>query len=400
MVSGVSAVVRRLRARQSEIEKAIFTCVREVVPDAAGNPGTEYVEGLRNAVGAAVEFGLAGIERGERSPSSVPVEAVEQARRAARSGVSLEAVLRRYIVGHALLWDYVMEEADRVGRSSGLREMSRAQASLLDQLVIAVTREHVAELQRAGRSREYLLLDRVRMLLGGGHPGGGIPPGGLDPDLDYDLNGHHLGVIVRGAGDDLALWDLARDMNRRLLSVACDQGTVWAWFGGHRILRVADFECALSAQTDGRGERELSSDVSFAVGEPGSGLEGWRLTHRQAQAALSVALLRPQRLTRYADVALLAAALNDDTLARSLIEIYILPLEDVRGGGPVLRETLRAYLAAERNVSSAAVALGVARSTAVNRLRTIEQRLDRTLHPCPAELEVALHLDRVKPFGN
>jgi hypothetical protein len=31
----------------------------------------------------------------------------------------LEAVLRRYIVGHALLWDYVMEEAVRVEGACG-----------------------------------------------------------------------------------------------------------------------------------------------------------------------------------------------------------------------------------------------------------------------------------------
>ena len=48
--------------------------------------------------------------------------------------------------------------------------------------------------------------------------------------------------------------------------------------------------------------------VSSAIGEPGKGLDGWRLTHRQAQAAMRIALRRPQRLTRYADVALLAVA--------------------------------------------------------------------------------------------
>ena len=98
-------------------------------------------------------------------------------------------------------------------------------------------------------------------------------------------------------------------------------------------------------------------------------------------------------LTRYGDVALLAGALKDEALARALLEIYIAPLDDGRGGGPVLRATLRAYLAAERSVSSAAAALGVVRRTVENRLSTIEARLGRSLHPCPAELEVALELD-------
>jgi PucR C-terminal helix-turn-helix domain/GGDEF-like domain len=393
MVNGVGVVVGRLRARRGEIEEAIFTRVREVVPGPAGDPDSEYVEGLRAAVAAAVEFGLVGIERGVESSLSIPSEAVAQAHRAARNGVSLEAVLRRYIVGHALLWDYVMEEADRVdlaGRASGLREILRAQASLLDRLVIGVTREHGGELQRAGRSREQRLFERVRMLLAGERVDG--------VELGYELDAEHLGVIARGRGSREILRGVAEGLDRRLLSVTGGEGTVWAWLGSQRVLQMGDLERVLSAQTtrlgDGGGATgRLFVDVSFAVGEPARGLEGWRLTHRQAQAALLVALRRPRRLTRYRDVALLAAALGDETLARSLIDMYLSPLEDSRGGGAVLRQTLRAYLAAERNTSSAAAALGVVRKTVESRLRTIEEKLGRSLHPCPAELEVALRLD-------
>jgi hypothetical protein len=399
MGSGVGVVVRRLRARQEEIERAVFARVREAVPDQAGDVDSEYVRGLRVAVGAAVEFGLTGIEQDGES-TEIPREAAAQAQLAARSGVSLEAVLRRYIVGHALLWDYVMEEADRLqrtGRSSGLREMSSAQAALLDRLVVGVTREHMAELQRAGRSREQRLLERVRMLLAGEQPAGDAARGVLEPDLDYDLDGEHLGVIARGAGGGAMLRDLARSLDRRLLSVAYDEGTVWAWLGGRQALSSGAFEHALSIAGDRPGvdlkDAAGEGDVSFVVGEPGRGPEGWRLTHRQAQAALLVSLRRPRSLTRYVDVALLAAVLGDATLARSLTEIYLSPLEDGRGGGSVLREALRAYFAAERSASAAAVALKIARSTFESRLRTIEERLGCSFRLCPVELEVASQLD-------
>ena len=82
--------------------------------------------------------------------------------------------------------------------------------------------------------------------------------------------------------------------------------------------------------------------------------EGWRLTHREAQAALLVAQHSPQPLTRYLDVALEAAALQDDALADSLIERYLLPLDDMRIGGQAARRTLRALFDTEYNVSSAA----------------------------------------------
>jgi hypothetical protein len=42
--------------------------------------------------------------------------------------------------------------------------------------------------------------------------------------------------------------------------------------------------------------------------------------------------------------------------------------------------------------------LGVVRKTVESRLRAVEQRLGRTLHPCPAELEVALALDELAPL--
>lgn len=100
-------------------------------------------------------------------------------------------------------------------------------------------------------------------------------------------------------------------------------------------------------------------------------------------------------MTHYADVALLASVLRDEMLARSLIEIYLAPLECQRDGGRMLRDTLRAYLAAGRNASSAAAALGVARNTLESRLRTIEQSLTLPLSACLSELEVALRFEEL-----
>jgi GGDEF-like domain/PucR C-terminal helix-turn-helix domain len=390
MGRAVGIVVRRLRARQGEIEQAIFARVREVVSAPADDP--EYLDGLRGAVAGAVEFCLAGLERGDGFPAEIPAQAVAQARRAARSGVSLDKVLRRYIVGNALICDYIMQECDSVeprGRVSG-RELLRAQAAQLDRLVIGVTREHVAELQRASRSHEHRLLERIRMLLAGEDGGEGAAPSTLDAELDYQLEGEHLGVIARGAGAVDAMHKLALSLDRRLLCVARGEELVWAWLGGRRALDVATLARIVP-------EAQPGSDVRLAVGEPARGFEGWRRTHRQAQAAMLVAARRPRALTRYGDVALLAAVLKDHALGSALVEIYLTPLERSRDGGQILRKTLRAYLAAERNASSAAVALGVARSTVERRVGAVEACLGRTLHPCPTELEVALQLDALTP---
>jgi DNA-binding PucR family transcriptional regulator len=100
-------------------------------------------------------------------------------------------------------------------------------------------------------------------------------------------------------------------------------------------------------------------------------------------------------VVRYREVALLAAALRDDVLSSSLNEIYLAPLAQERDGGATLRQTLRAYFAAERNVSSAAARLEVSRKTVRSRLRAIEQRVGRSLDACAAEMEIALRLQRL-----
>ncbi len=385
-------VVGRLRARRGEIVEAIFARVRDDAFGAVGARDAEYLAGLRAAVAAAVGYTLAGIERGDEGVGPVPVVAVEQARRAARVGVSLDTVLRRYVVGSALLEEFVLEEADRgeqaehPGAREALRGALRMQASALDRLLEAITGEYRGELARAGRSPEQRRAQRVRGLLAGS----GVLELSELAELDYELDAWHLGVIARGAGAREAVDGLAVSVDRRALCVISGEETVWAWLGGYRRLEMVALDRALS----GLGE------VSFAVGESARGLAGWRLTHQQAQAALVVALRRPRQLTRYADVALLASALKDEALAGALVDIYVVPLEDDRGsgsgnGGVVLLQTLRAYLVAERNVSSTAAALQIARRTVENRLHTIEERLGRTLHPCPVEIEVALELDRI-----
>jgi PucR C-terminal helix-turn-helix domain len=422
-------VVGRVRARRDELVRAILLRVRSDAFERTGEKDTEYLAGLRGAVAGVVDYALEGTKRGEGWSGAVPVVACEQARRAARVGVSLETVLRRYVVGHTLLEELVLEEAERGGspdEKGVLRGALRAQASVLDRLLVAITSEYEDELARVGRSPERRLLVLVRGLLAGEHAddgGGGDGGVELGNGLGYELAGEHVGVIARGVGARGVLRALAGGLDRRLLCVGCDEVTVWAWLGGRHRLEMAVLERAISGDQrarslgvvgaaaaagggvgeDGAGG-DLSGGVVFAVGEPARGYGGWRLTHQQAQAALLVALRRQRReprvLTRYADVALLASVLKDEMLARTLVETYLSPLDDSHSRGRVLRQTLRAYLAAEHNASSAAAILNVTRHTIQSRLRTIEQTLGRELHTCLAEIEIALRLEELNNPDN
>jgi len=133
-------------------------------------------------------------------------------------------------------------------------------------------------------------------------------------------------------------------------------------------------------------------DLAVGIGELGKGREGWRRTHFQAAAALSIARRTTRNVARYAEHVLTASIQHNDLLVGSLHELYLAPLGAEPDGGELHLTTLRAYFGARRNSSSAAEALGVNRRTISNRLRAIEARLECPLDGIWAELETALRL--------
>lgn len=372
-----TVMAERLLARRAEIEKATLTRVYALV-DPAQRKGPEYAHGLRAAVSAALDHGFEALRRSEERPPPIPAVLLAQARLAARGGISLDTVLRRYFAGYTLFGDFVIQEADAEGwlQGAALQRLLRAQAAIFDRLLAAVSEEYGREERGRLQSAEQRRADRVKRLLDG-EP--------LDStDLGYDLSAHHVGILAVGPNADQAVSERSRELDRRLLLVRRGEGTVWAWLGANRAFDPNEFEY-LAAPASDRG-------VTLAVGEPAEGVPGWRLTHRQARAALPIAVRSGSPVVRYEEVALLASILRDDLLVTSLEELYLAPLRRERDGGTVARETLRAYFQAERNVSSAAAALGVSRQAVGNRLRAIELCLGRSLGSCAIELEIALRL--------
>jgi DNA-binding PucR family transcriptional regulator len=169
--------------------------------------------------------------------------------------------------------------------------------------------------------------------------------------------------------------------------LAKGENTVWAWLGGRAPICVTELLAGLADSAPG---------TRFAVGEPGFGLAGWRLSHRQANAAFAVALRSRAKVVRYGDVCLLAAAVQDEVLWMSLHQLYLLPLATERDDGESFRTTLSAYFGAHRNAASTAARLGVSRQTVSARLRTAEARIGMPLTECAQELELALRMHELE----
>jgi hypothetical protein len=293
--------------------------------------------------------------------------------------------LRRYFAGHTLIDDFIVVAADReelVGPAD-LKRLLRSQAAIVDRLLAEVSKAYTEEAGRRPQSAERRRAERIERLLGGE---------ALDTaGLGYDFEGSHLGLLAFGEGADQAIAGLARSLDARALTLRREEGIHWAWLGSRRRLDPQELKALAT--------RELPAKLTLAIGEPGEGISAWRLTHRQAREALSVALRSGEAVERYAEVALLASALQDDLLRIALRELYLAPLEAERDGGAVLRETLRAYFAAERTTTSTAEIVGVTRKTVTARMNRVEQRLGRPIDVCAAELEIALRLEELSALG-
>lgn len=366
-----------LRARLPELRAAVVTRVH-AFDDPAAVPDPAYREGLGAALPAAVEYAIECLEAGEMRRPELPVEVLAQARLDARDRVPLDLATRRYLAVSTLFGDFLAAEAEAAGvPSAALRGLLATQATRLDEMLAAIGAEHAREVRNRPTTAGERRRECVKRLLAGELVGHG--------ELGYDLDGEHVALMARGDGAKELLRALAARLDRRLLVVRREEDPLWAgWLGGRRPMSTEEVVRVL-------GEIAFA-DVVITVGEPGAGLEGWRFSHAQAKAALPIADRGGCPVVRFVDVAVEAAIVRDELSALSLRRRYLEPLESARDGGELARRTLRAYFAAERNVSATAAALGVDRRTVRNRLTTIEGLLGRPLNGSAVDMEVALRL--------
>jgi hypothetical protein len=346
------------------------------------NRDVEYLESLADTVNKGVRYGIEVLAVGEERAAEVPLAVIMQARLAARIRIPLETVLRRHLAAKTRLNDFVLEEASGMADCDPplLRAAMASQGAAFERMVAIATEEYGQEARARPSSHEARQVERARRLLAGEL---------VDPSvLDYELQGHHLGLFARSPEAPLLVRRLAGELGCRSLILAPSGEELWAWLGGTREPLDAKVVRDWIA-------REGSPGLALGMGEPKSDRDGWRLTHEQARSAVWVAQAKAVPVVEYAEAALLASMGRDAVLTTTLQERYLLPLAKARGDGKVLRATLRSYFQADKNSSCAAASLGVSRQTVSNRLRTAEQCIGQPLDECADALNVALSLEEL-----
>ena len=327
--------------------------------------------------------------RRDTLPISCPAQDAAAARTVARVG-ELEAFAYGYRAGQVTLWEAwfsLIEDSDLEG---GERRVLLARGSdfffryadLLADYVTTICRDEMLQLRSNGSQGRF---DAVKALLEGD------PMPATSGALDLDLRQYHLGLIAWGEDAEPAARKLATELGRPLVVVAPIPDICWGWISGARPL--TDDE----RRRIERFRPPAGAGLALGLGEHGE--YGFRTTHRQAQRARLLAPDSVPSVTLYSDVTVEALASENPEEARSFIARELGAINDDSTSSKRIRETLRAYFAAEHNAASAAATIGIHQQTVANRLRAAEERLGHPIGARRVELELALRLRRTLGSG-
>ena len=328
-----------------------------------------------------------------------PTAALEYARRLAQRGVPATDLVRAYRVGQARFLRHCIDElmrqaeGDHVeGRST--HWMVERVSDSIDRVVEQVVAAYEGAREHWVQNRSAVLAMRVRSLLAGEN----LDLEVAEAALGYRLRQRHLGVVLWAERQDadrdpLGRLDrvasalaLAAGSQGGSLFVPCDETSAWAWLAitPGAVLRRDDPEVVI-------GQPEAT--VSVALGEPASGVDGFRRTHRQALRAQSVALAaRPTRIrvTHFVDVAPVAMMCNDIESAREWVGETLGPLAVDSERHERLRETARVFLQTGGSYTATADQLFLHRNTAQYRVQKAEELRGRPLREGRLDVELAL----------
>jgi hypothetical protein len=312
------------------------------------------------------------------------------ARACARIGVPAASVLRSYQRGHELVWhwwsgqveQHVSDAESRAAVTARLAELLMAYVSS----GMAVTVEvHAAETARETAGGSWRRRDAVLEIV---ENRARHAASRLSVLLGHDLSRWQLGFVAWLPRDDADDWTglesavrtwATAATGRRPLLVAVDGRMVWGWVEG-------------TAPPVWSAAPPPLRQLRVAVGQPGRGLEGFRLSHREATLARGLA----DRLTgpelRYSELATVALLREDPDLRSRYVESALGDLARVGARESVLRATVRAHLRAGENVRAVARELHLHRNTVQQRLDQAEQLRGRPLAEDRLTLAVALEM--------
>ena len=312
-------------------------------------------------------------------------------------GIGIEHMLRSIHVAHAAAAGVLLDAAERlVPEAQRFSEMRRINESLFG-IVDILTKRMADEYARAHEawltSSVALRMEIVEDLL----HGNSVPMDRATRILDYDLSRWHLAVIVwTEAAMPAEPIQIRAAASETLVTAGCTSALVlplgahrvWAW--GSRTSQPPEAAMPTASPPPG---------VRLAIGTPGSGVDGFRNSHRQAAEAARVGGMstRDAWWFCYEDLDVVAMLSADLPAACEFVARELGDLADSTESVTVVRRTLKHYLDRDRSLAGAAADLQVARNTVAYRVQRAEQLRGRPATVRRLQLHAALTL--AEEFG-
>lgn len=214
--------------------------------------------------------------------------------------------------------------------------------------------------------------------------------------LGHDLSLQQTGIVLsfgqrplspeRLSSAERLLRDVAAELGAAVLIVPSGASELWAWLGS-RTVPALERVRAFGSRLDALG-------LGLAIGDPHPGIEGFRLSHREAVRTEETMRTQstPHAVTFYAAVAAVALVSGDTAHTRTFIAAELGSLADDDDVARRLRLTVRTYLELGLSITATAQALHLHTNSIRYRLRQAEQRRGRPLAERRFELEFALRL--------
>ena len=385
----VSRTAAALAGEMAGLSEHLVARMLHEIPELDGDPALAGL--LRVSVEDNIRLAMDRFSVGERQPQAPPASALEYARRLAQRGVPVSALLRAYRLGQAecqqlMLEAFARDTDDPAAIVAATIEFSAATFAYIDGISEQVVQAHSEERRRWLLTSAATRSAQVTTVLAGD----ALDVGQAERLLGYDLGRRHLGLVGWCDPGPDALRLLGREVRRVATDLGClgdplvvpaDAATVWAWL-------------PLPRAGDPRAVATATPGLRLAVGEPGTGLEGFRASHRQALAARAVALGADERsstaVTTYAEAGLVALLRTDVGDLAAWVRGVLGDLAKDDEPHARLRETVRVLLAHQGSHTAAAAELSLHRNTVLYRARKAEEARGRPLDDGRLDVEVAL----------
>lgn len=397
VASAVSDAAQRLTLRRDELTAGLLTLfAAQIAP-------LQHDDQLLGLLAASTEENVVSalhvLEHGiDARGLDAPNAAKTYARRLAQRGIPVSALLRSYRLGHAAVYELLLQELNRdadldpvVAGAAGV-SLSRITASYVDTVSEVVVAEYEAELQAWSENHAAMRAARIRALLDGGP----VDVAAAEGKLGYRLSSTHLCALVWFGPGHVPQGDELVQLER----LATAAGAV---LGGHHLLAPSDEDsAAVWFAVDKELDLSRFADafvpdqppaLRVALGRPAHGLDGFRASYRQASQAKQVAFAsgaRSRPVTLFEQVGAVALLCADLPAARTWVCDTLGPLAADEESAARLRDTLRVFLENGSSYTAAAEILMLHKNSVQYRVQKAEQLRGRPLRADRPDVELAL----------